>query len=423
MATKRIKVNNICRVATEALLKNVFGLLGDIESVTLKPSTIRPDSFESLITFKEAQPAVAALHLSGTELGDQVMIVTADVAPGAANGHSPAFMLAAGGSGAAAGGLGSMDPVRAEEISRTVYVGNIASTAPEADLRQFFEVCGPVAYVRMAGDSSQPTRFAFIEFEAYAGAQAALALTGAQFANRPLKVNHSKNAIIKPPKPTAATLGGGDAVIPTPGGVGTSVQDALQKIREAQMRIAQKYAGAAGVSTAYNHHNSIPANGSNPGSDSLNGGVGGKGAGEGVGLGSGGLPPSGISPLAAQSRSRSRSQSFSRRSIHRGSRSQERSSSRHSRYPDRDRERERERDRDRSSRRRSHRRDRSRDRDYVRERDGEYRRSRRHSRSRSPSPSRRSSGGRSSRHRDSGRKRERSPSQSFGRDRSRPSRH
>ncbi|KAJ2020666.1 hypothetical protein GGI14_000649 [Coemansia sp. S680] len=93
------------------------------------------------------------------------------------------------------------DPTKAEEISRTIYVGNIASNVVEQQLMDFFSACGPVAYVKMAGDGLQPTRFAFVEFADMPTAQAALQMNGMMLADRPLKVNHSKNAINKPPRP------------------------------------------------------------------------------------------------------------------------------------------------------------------------------------------------------------------------------
>ncbi|KAJ2609567.1 hypothetical protein GGF44_006280 [Coemansia sp. RSA 1694] len=99
------------------------------------------------------------------------------------------------------------DPMKAEEISRTIYVGNIASNVVEQQLMDFFSVCGPVAYVKMAGDGLQPTRFAFVEFADMPTAQAALQMNGMVLADRPLKVNHSKNAINKPPVPRPAAAG------------------------------------------------------------------------------------------------------------------------------------------------------------------------------------------------------------------------
>jgi len=85
------------------------------------------------------------------------------------------------------------------EIARTIYVGNINSKVSPAELVDFFSVCGPVAYIRMAGDESQPTRFAFIEFLDMDAAQMAMTMNGRMLMDRPIKINRSKNTIVKPP--------------------------------------------------------------------------------------------------------------------------------------------------------------------------------------------------------------------------------
>ncbi|KAJ1934724.1 hypothetical protein FBU59_005608, partial [Linderina macrospora] len=116
------------------------------------------------------------------------------------------------------------DASRQEEISRTIYVGNIAALVDERTLLEFFSACGPVAYVKMAGDGLQPTRFAFVEFADQQSAGTALAMNGAALAERALKVNRSKNAINKPlvvmsnqrtgGAGTAAAGGSGMVVVP-----------------------------------------------------------------------------------------------------------------------------------------------------------------------------------------------------------------
>jgi len=51
--------------------------------------------------------------------------------------------------------LVSVDGEKAEEIARTVYVGNISSAISEEDLIRFIATVGPVAYCKLAGDASQ----------------------------------------------------------------------------------------------------------------------------------------------------------------------------------------------------------------------------------------------------------------------------
>ncbi|KAJ1919734.1 hypothetical protein H4219_001763 [Mycoemilia scoparia] len=132
------------------------------------------------------------------------------------------------------------DPAKAEEISRTIYVGNIASTVSAQQLMDFFSQAGPVAYVKMAGDGMQPTRFSFIEFADIASSQAALKMSGAMLADRPLKVNHSKNAINKPPRP----LGYVPTSTPTAKIqiAATNETEVAKQLREVQAKIISKYA-------------------------------------------------------------------------------------------------------------------------------------------------------------------------------------
>lgn len=55
---------------------------------------------------------------------------------------------------------------RADEIARTVYVGNVNNSLTDEHLKEFFGSCGEVLFTKLAGeaDGSRPTRFAFVEF-------------------------------------------------------------------------------------------------------------------------------------------------------------------------------------------------------------------------------------------------------------------
>ena len=47
---------------------------------------------------------------------------------------------------------------------KTVYVGNLQSNINEATVRTVFSQCGQISNVKLAGDPSQPSRYAFVEF-------------------------------------------------------------------------------------------------------------------------------------------------------------------------------------------------------------------------------------------------------------------
>ncbi|KAJ2539344.1 hypothetical protein EV175_006357, partial [Coemansia sp. RSA 1933] len=200
-------------------MTTLFTHIGEIASITMYPSSVKTDVQEAQIEFHDAASVRPALFLTGTEVADRALVVGEDlgVISGGVGGGTHAMPLANAAVVAMMAGrpralnaippavaaiihpsVLQFDPVKAEEISRTIYVGNIASWVGEQQLMDFFSTSGPVAYVKMAGDGMQPTRFAFVEFADVRNAQAALQMNGMMLADRPLKVNHSKNAINKP---------------------------------------------------------------------------------------------------------------------------------------------------------------------------------------------------------------------------------
>ncbi|XP_041825706.1 splicing regulatory glutamine/lysine-rich protein 1 isoform X2 [Melanotaenia boesemani] len=122
--------------------------------------------------------------------------------------------------------VGNVDPSKIDEIRRTVYVGNLNSQTTTAEqLLEFFKQVGDVKFVRMAGDETQPTRFAFVEFVDQDSVARALTFNGVMFGDRPLKVNHSNNAIVKPPELT-------------PQAAAKELESVMKRVREAQSTIA-----------------------------------------------------------------------------------------------------------------------------------------------------------------------------------------
>ncbi|XP_048114924.1 splicing regulatory glutamine/lysine-rich protein 1 isoform X1 [Alosa alosa] len=122
--------------------------------------------------------------------------------------------------------MGNVDPSKIDEIRRTVYVGNLNSQTTTAEqLLEYFKQVGDVKFVRMAGDETQPTRFAFVEFADQDSVARALTFNGVMFGDRPLKINHSNNAIVKPPELT-------------PQAAAKELEDVMKRVREAQSTIA-----------------------------------------------------------------------------------------------------------------------------------------------------------------------------------------
>lgn len=258
--TRVAQVSNVSAAATMEQLRTLFGFLGKIEDIRLFPKedSVLPVTVRiCFVRFEDATSVGMAQHLSNTVFLDKALNVV-PFPDGVIPEESKALQMVA----ASAGGLVSMmgnagagllptppqpllghlsgavtgvsapvsatgpvdqtfaalgvpqppplinvDPTKVEEIRRTVYVGNLDSgTVTAEQLLNFFQKVGEVKYVRMAGDETQPTRFAFVEFSEQASVAKALTYNGVMFAGRPLKINHSNNAIVKPPGKTQEAI-------------------------------------------------------------------------------------------------------------------------------------------------------------------------------------------------------------------------
>ncbi|XP_022523558.1 splicing regulatory glutamine/lysine-rich protein 1 isoform X1 [Astyanax mexicanus] len=279
--TAVIQITNLSASVNSDQMRTLFGFLGDIEELRLYPPDNTPLSFSSkvcYIKYREPSSVGVAQHLTNTVFIDRALIVV-PCAEGKIPEEAKALSLLApaapvaslmpGGGllpiptpaplqndtisfqlglplparGPLAAGLessvaalsavpaqvpimGNVDPSKVDEIRRTVYVGNLNSQTTTAEqLLEFFKQVGEVKFVRMAGDETQPTRFAFVEFANQESVSRALAFNGVMFGDRPLKINHSNNAIVKPPELT-------------PQAAAKELEDVMKRVREAQSTIA-----------------------------------------------------------------------------------------------------------------------------------------------------------------------------------------
>ncbi|KAK9702851.1 hypothetical protein K7432_011051 [Basidiobolus ranarum] len=222
-----VKVSNISSLVSETILKKVFEFLGEVVSFRLYPS-VKDGLQECIVEFKESSSALTALHLTGTTLGEESLVVTKCFIE---ESTVPICTPTIVNNTVNTPSTPTYDATKVEEITRTVYVGNINTNITEAELIKFFSTCGPVIYVKMAGDAAQPTRFAFLEFSNIPAAQMALNMNGVLLGERPLKINHSKNAINK--------------VIKKP--VSQETMDTMRLVHEAQLRITTQYTNGSTV--------------------------------------------------------------------------------------------------------------------------------------------------------------------------------
>lgn len=374
-----VQVTNVAPTATMEQLSTLFSFLGEILQIELYESGSRI----CFVKYAEPWSVPIAQHLTNTVFIDRALIVLpypyedipdANEAMSMANGAyitgsncGVVSQVVTGVGGAqvittidprlTALGLpqypqlpANMDPSKIEEIRRTVYVGNLDSSLPAEQVLKFFNDIGEVKFVRMAGDDSQPTRFAFVEFTDQSSVANALQYNGVIFGNRPLKINHSNNAIVKP----------------QPKQPDRDVEEAMKKVREAQSQISatldtnqtSKYDRDRGEADHEmdDRHGSISPGLIRRRGDSRS------------------YRRSHSRRRSSRDRSKDRRRSRSRNSRPERDRDRDRPRDRtrdkeRHRKRDRERDRERERDRDRD---RDHDHDRDRDRDKDRERDREY---------------------------------------------------
>lgn len=267
--TAVVQVTNLSSAVSSEQMRTLFGFLGDIEELRLYPPDNTPLSFSSkvcYIKYRDPSSVGVAQHLTNTVFIDRALIVV-PCAEGKIPEEAKALSLLAPATPVPSlipgGGLlpiptpaplqnlnlplvsritasldttasvlsqppliGNVDPSKIDEIRRTVYVGNLNSQTTTAEqLLEFFKQVGDVKFVRMAGDETQPTRFAFVEFVQQDSVARALTLNGVMFGDRPLKVNHSNNAIVKPPELT-------------PQAAAKELESVMKRVREAQSTIA-----------------------------------------------------------------------------------------------------------------------------------------------------------------------------------------
>jgi len=124
-------------------------------------------------------------------------ILSESPATGAPSGQ---FFYNIKGGGAGKQGGKSGEEVKVRGPSTTIFVGNVAHAATEADIRGLFRICGEIVSVRIAFDreTKKPRGFCHIEFSTLASSTSAVALNGVSFLGRQLSVSfgdgNNKNA-------------------------------------------------------------------------------------------------------------------------------------------------------------------------------------------------------------------------------------
>lgn len=236
---RTLYVANVVREVTREQLKEFFSAIGAVTKVAIarRQSDVTTDLNYAFVEFKDFSTLETAKRLSGTTLRGKPILIQPCNAPGvpslpgqsayqqfaALAGMAPAMVptgaalppypmvLPSAASTPIGATLTQAPPTQPgatpfygtnmqtpDEVARTIYVGNINDTVTAEQLIGVFSVCGAVNFCRMAGTSTHPSRYAFIEFQHFDASQKAMQLNGMMLVDRPLRVNKSKNPIVRP---------------------------------------------------------------------------------------------------------------------------------------------------------------------------------------------------------------------------------
>eukprot|EP01090_Pellita_catalonica_P012877 TRINITY_DN2915_c0_g1_i1.p1 TRINITY_DN2915_c0_g1~~TRINITY_DN2915_c0_g1_i1.p1 ORF type:complete len:454 (-),score=39.85 TRINITY_DN2915_c0_g1_i1:28-1389(-) len=184
---RTVYVSGLNVLLKEQHLIQFFTVCGQVSACRICGDTQHPTRF-AFIEFTTPEAAVMALGLTGITLGSSpIKVVPSKTAIQASPYIPPSRMM-------------TMDPSYQDKVSRTIYVGSVDTNVTEQDLLNFFQQCGKVAKLCLAGDTVHAARFAFVEFETKECAIRSLSLNGTVLGDRPIRVNASKTPVHAPPK-------------------------------------------------------------------------------------------------------------------------------------------------------------------------------------------------------------------------------
>lgn len=223
-----VKVSNISPQANMDQMKKLFGFLGDVQELALYPKgdEMEISSKTCYVKFKDKASCDVSQHLTNTVFIDRPLVVvplteadipdekTAMQDQNKENGffNSEAFLdpfssdpfqqvmigLGPGTNLPPPPVLGNLDPVKLEEIRRTIYVGNLEESVTPEMLVAFFSGVGEIKYVRQSVHPESQERYALIEFTDLSAVLTALQYNGVIICGQPLKINYSRCTISKP---------------------------------------------------------------------------------------------------------------------------------------------------------------------------------------------------------------------------------
>lgn len=179
LLARTVHVSGMDPNLTEQHVLSFFNYCGQITNYRFCGDS--PTNRFAFIEFSAPEQASMAISLSGSVLGSMQLKVS--TSKNTISQQAPASLQHA-------------DPGVQETTSRTIHLGNIDASLTEDTIAEFFIQMGPIKKVAIAGDMTQTTRFAFVEFETQEAAREACKLSGTVLGGRSIRVNLSRAPIM-----------------------------------------------------------------------------------------------------------------------------------------------------------------------------------------------------------------------------------
>jgi len=197
-----LKITGVSNLVTKDNLRELFQCCGVIQTLILIRNN---ENFIYLIQFKNESEAETAQMISNTELGDSRLVVeriTDDEGKKLLSKISTGKKTPKNEYEEALNKMKEMmqGPMKnegtvADEVQRTIYIGNLHNAVKGEQLRALFETVGDILYVKFSGTSQ--FRYAFVEYATKEAAKAAFALHGTFLGGQSIKVGQAHNPIFK----------------------------------------------------------------------------------------------------------------------------------------------------------------------------------------------------------------------------------
>jgi len=233
---KLLQVYNISTAANNDVIRQLFQYFGRIEEFQVYPVLVTANTKQKVayIRYEREKSVLVAQHLTNTVFFDRALVcvpATSNNIPdedtalqnSAALGKRvlPAHVVNKIEENDGQKMLYTIDPTltnlglppypplgadldleKVEETRRTIYVGGLKKDVVPEDVINFFNTIGEVMYLRMANAANHDCAYCYIEFTNQKSVPQALQNDGVEFQGQPIRIQHSRVAIVKPQQKT-----------------------------------------------------------------------------------------------------------------------------------------------------------------------------------------------------------------------------